>query len=244
MEKKKKSPDYLIPASHFKTVRPVERLDAPKAKVAPAKAPVPNEPAPSLQQNEVLANPQQHEILATPQQKTETKPETAPPPKAKPALNIGVNSGKKVSALSLKSIKEKQQLQAQNAKEDKAADLPKEDFSQEALEENWKAYTAKMEKKGRYNLVSHLSMALPQKQDNHLVLEYPNATIKVELESASHELLAFLRKRLKNYDIELDIRVNEEIQKRYAYTPREKYDKLKEINPLMDTLRQEFDLEI
>ena len=87
-------------------------------------------------------------------------------------------------------------------------------------------------------------MALPQKQDNHLVLEYPNATIKVELESASHELLAFLRKRLKNYDIELDIRVNEEIQKRYAYTPREKYDKLKEINPLMDTLRQEFDLEI
>ena len=241
---KKKSPDYLIPASHFKTVRPVERLDAPKAKVAPAKAPVPNEPAPSLQQNEVLANPQQHEILATPQQKTETKPETAPPPKAKPALNIGVNSGKKVSALSLKSIKEKQQLQAQNAKEDKAADLPKEDFSQEALEENWKAYTAKMEKKGRYNLVSHLSMALPQKQDNHLVLEYPNATIKVELESASHELLTFLRKRLKNYDIELDIRVNEEIQKRYAYTPREKYDKLKEINPLMDTLRQEFDLEI
>ena len=58
------------------------------------------------------------------------------------------------------------------------------------------------------------------------------------------DLMGFLRKSLNNYAINLDITVNEEIQKRYAYTPREKYDKLLEINPLMDTLRTEFDLEI
>ena len=32
--------------------------------------------------------------------------------------------------------------------------------------------------------------------------------------------------------------------KRYAYTPREKFDKLKEKNPLIEKLRKEFDLDV
>jgi polyphosphate kinase len=41
-----------------------------------------------------------------------------------------------------------------------------------------------------------------------------------------------------------NIEVNETAIKRYAYTSREKFEKLKEKNPLIDTLRKEFDLEI
>ena len=33
-------------------------------------------------------------------------------------------------------------------------------------------------------------------------------------------------------------------KKKYAYTPIEKYDKLKEKNPLLDTLRKELGLEL
>jgi DNA polymerase-3 subunit gamma/tau len=38
--------------------------------------------------------------------------------------------------------------------------------------------------------------------------------------------------------------VNETSAKRYAYTDREKFEKLKEVNPLIDKLRTEFDLEV
>ena len=231
---KKKTPDYLIPASYFKTVRPVERIDAPTES--------------AKQQVETVAEKAEPvEVVSEPEEITQPQPAPEPVLEAtveKPKLDINNGNGRRVSALSLKSIKEKQQMQAQSAAQEATEQLPAEEFTQEALEVHWKAYTAKMEKKGRYNLVSHLSMGLPQKEENRLVVEYPNKTIKVELESASHDLMAYLRKKLKNYEIELDIRVNEQIQKRYAYTPREKYEKLKEINPLMDKLRTEFDLEI
>ena len=41
-----------------------------------------------------------------------------------------------------------------------------------------------------------------------------------------------------------DIKVNEELEKQYAYTPMEKYEKLKEKNPHIDLLRKTFDLDI
>ena len=235
---KKKTPDYLIPASFFKSVRPVERLDAKIDKPAPAQQEVKTtSPEPQLEESQTEEVIEQVAVEESPAvEKSKEEP--------KPKLNISNGNGRKVSALSLKSIKEKQAMQAQASASDSTEELPHEEFSQESLEAAWKEYTAKMEAKGRYNLVSHLSMAVPQKEENKLILEFPNKTIKVELESASHDLLAYLRKTLKNYSIELDIQVNEQIQKRYAYTPREKYDKLKEINPLMDKLRKEFDLEI
>ena len=45
-------------------------------------------------------------------------------------------------------------------------------------------------------------------------------------------------------DIALEIIVNETAEKKYAYTPIEKYDKLIKKNPLLDTLRKELGLEL
>ena len=56
--------------------------------------------------------------------------------------------------------------------------------------------------------------------------------------------MSYLRKNLKNYDIALDITVNEELDTKYAYTPIEKYEKLKEKNPNLELLRKIFDLDV
>ena len=64
------------------------------------------------------------------------------------------------------------------------------------------------------------------------------------MERQSFNLLQFLRKTLKNYDISLDIDVNEEMQKKFAYTPVEKYEKLKEKNANIELLRKTFDLDL
>jgi len=54
----------------------------------------------------------------------------------------------------------------------------------------------------------------------------------------------FIKEKLQNFDISLTITVNEKEVKKYAYTPIEKYNKLKEKNPLIETLRKEFGLDI
>ncbi len=64
------------------------------------------------------------------------------------------------------------------------------------------------------------------------------------MEREKYDLLGYLRQNLKNYDVDLVIDVNETEVKKYAYTPIEKYQKLKEKNPLIDELRKHFDLDI
>jgi len=154
-------------------------------------------------------------------------------------------SDKKVSALSLKSIRKKQELQKERlANQPDEKNLPSEAFSEDEMRTAWTQYAKKVEEDGKFNLLSHLTMGIPNLDGNIIHLQFPNDTIKVEVERAKYDLLGFLREKLQNYDIDLDIMVNETVQKRYAYTTREKFDKLTEKNPALEKLRKEFDLDI
>jgi len=158
---------------------------------------------------------------------------------------LAKRNAEKISALSIKSIQHKQKLKKELlARTNVDVDLPTESFTETEMLEVWDSYTKKMEGLGKYNLVSHLTMERPALSETTILLEYPNNTIKVELESEQHALLKYLRDKLQNYDINLSITVNETVQKKYAYTPREKFDKLNEINPMLDKLRVEFDLDV
>jgi len=166
-------------------------------------------------------------------------------PKKEDVSTISIKNPKKVSALSLKSIQKKQEIKRDfesNLPDQK--DLPEDTFSEEKMLEAWKEYASKIEKDGKYNLLSHLTMGIPKLDGSTIHLEFPNQTIKVEVERAKYDLLVFLREKLNNYSIDLDILVNETAEKRYVYTAREKFEKLKEKNPLIEKLRREFDLDI
>ena len=81
--------------------------------------------------------------------------------------------------------------------------------------------------------------------EGHLIsIELPNSTMKKEVERDQLDLMTFLRKSLNNYSLKLHITVNEEVARQYAFTPEEKYEKLKEKNPAIDLLRQTFDLDL
>ena len=58
------------------------------------------------------------------------------------------------------------------------------------------------------------------------------------------KLLNFLREKLNNYGLKIIVTVNETIEKKFAYTPLEKFNKMKEINPLVEKLRQTFELDM
>ena len=224
---KKKNKHFIIPPSYFKAkgIIPIP-VKTPNAKVS-----------------------------STSIQPLEVKEKTKVPNATKPTVDvvsepevpkISIHKPNKVtSGLSLKSIREKKEhlIRQMDVVIDEN-DLPKEPVSQEALSKAWKDYTAKMDQKGEKIMASILQMDEPKLKGTTIYLTYSNNTNKIELERAEFPLMTFLKKRLLNYDLKLDITVNEEVAKKYAFTPLEKYEKLKEKNPNIEILRQRFGLDI
>lgn len=159
---------------------------------------------------------------------------------------ISINKPAKVtSGLSLKSIREKKEHQIRQI--DVVIDeenLPKEPVSQEQLIEAWDSYIKSLHAKGEKIMASIMEMEVPKLNGTAICLTYSNNTSKIELERAQYPLLAHLRKLCKNFDLHLDITVNEEVAKKYAFTPQEKYEKLKEKNKNIELLIQTFGLDI
>ncbi len=62
--------------------------------------------------------------------------------------------------------------------------------------------------------------------------------------STSLLILYSVKQELNNFDISISITVNEELEKNYAYSSTEKFEKLKEKNPNIALLRKTFDLDI
>ncbi|MGZ0017397.1 DNA polymerase III subunit gamma/tau [Yeosuana sp. AK3] len=152
---------------------------------------------------------------------------------------------KRTSGLSLSSIKtKKEHLIKQMDVIVNEEDLPKEDFTESQLIENWNTYIKNLQDNGKHNLASILSIDTPKVKGTTVFLEFPNSTNKVELERQQYDLLSFLRKSLNNFDIDISVSVNEEKEKQYAYTAKEKFEKLKEKNPNIELLRKTFDLDI
>ena len=68
--------------------------------------------------------------------------------------------------------------------------------------------------------------------------------MKEQLKQEKIKVLKYIRKTLNNYSIQLKIIVNEKEEKKFAYTPVEKYNKLIEKNPLLRELKDTFQLEL
>lgn len=93
-------------------------------------------------------------------------------------------------------------------------------------------------------MASTLMTDTPKLQHDHLIwIELPNGTMKKEIEREQFGLIDYLRAKLNNHSVDLKITVNEESAKKFAFTPEEKYNKLREKNPAIDILRKEFDLD-
>jgi DNA polymerase-3 subunit gamma/tau len=100
-------------------------------------------------------------------------------------------------------------------------------------------------KKGEQNIASLLKISKPFLADTTTVyFNVPSDLNKLELEREFTTFIPYLRANLKNYDLLVKVIVDELTEKNFIYTPEEKYERLKEINPVIDLLKQEFDLDV
>ncbi|MGJ8593620.1 MAG: DNA polymerase III subunit gamma/tau [Aquaticitalea sp.] len=220
---KKNSSHYIIPASYFraKGIKPIA-VKVPKTTEAPSHAEKTSE---TLTETNTL-------------KAEETKREKVP------VIDLKSDS-KRTSGLSLKSIKaKKEHLIRQMEVVIDPNDLPKEPVSEDNLLKAWNTYIKSLESKGERIMASILNMDTPKLKDTTIHLEFPNETLKIELERAQFPLMEFLRKTLMNYDLSLDIAVNEETAKKYVFSEEDIYQKLKEKNPNIELLRNTFGLDI
>ena len=150
-----------------------------------------------------------------------------------------------VSGFSIKSVHLKTEHQRQ-AKEDTIDpnSLPREPFTSEAFQQYWQAYIQHLLSRGERLQASILQIANKQLEGTVLHLEVGTQTAKTDVIEMEPKLLAYLHKQLRNYDLKIEIQVNEEISKRILVTPEEKYNRLLQLNPLLQDFRNAFSLAI
>lgn len=213
---KKKSSNYIIPATFFTSLSPSVK----KTEVKPAVVKTPKKAAP------------------TPTTTTVTK-EEAP---AKPVLK---NIKRRTSALSLKSLQQKKEVKNTIDVEENYDNHPRTPFTQDELKDAWKKYYFQLQGFGERSIAAILASDEPKLQEDFtIVFSLPNDLMKSQLEKGKPKLLRFLREKLNNYGIQINVIVNETVEKKFAYTPQEKYDKLKEKNPLIEKLKSTFGLDV
>lgn len=138
-----------------------------------------------------------------------------------------------------KELENQQQSQQQHHKE-----LPNEAFTETDMLLVWNKFVQRLTDNGKKLMATYMQMNDPVLKGTVIQLELPNASTKEEFLMGSTELLGYLRGKLHNHDITIEVIVNETTEKKYAFTPQEKFDKLKEINPNIELLRKLFDLDV
>ncbi len=211
---KKKGSNYIIPATFFTALSPAIKKIEKVASAAKV-------------QTKTTAVPRQVPIAEEPK---------------KPSIK---NIKRRTSALSLKSLTEKRVVKVVTDEEENFDNHPRTPFNEEQLTDAWNKYYFKLQELGEKNMASILLAGQPKLGQNfEIIVTLPNKLMKSQLGKGRPALLKFLREKLNNYGIAINIVVSETVEKKFAYTPHEKYQKLKEKNPLLEKLKNTFGLDI
>ena len=207
---KKKSANYIIPATFFQALSP------------PIK--------------EIAKLSQKKAVVVQPQKVEPPKPKLKPP--------VLKSAQRRTSSLSLKSIHEKKVVK-KVAEEENFDNHPKDAFTEAILQQLWKDYVALLITKGERSMASIVGTDLPKlRQDFKITFTVPNKLMEDQFRKGRPKLINFLREKLNNYGIKILVVLNETVEKKFAYTPLEKYNKMKEINPLLEKLKNTFGLDM
>jgi len=219
---KKKSKNFIIPSINFIGLTP---KIAPKKKLDPI---VSNKKVTSDSSSKA-SNPD-----------AQTKPSLEKV--AKPVIK---GERRRSSALSLNSIHKKPVVKKSIIETtENHEDLPKDAFTESQFLELWDAYIVKLNKNGEKIIASIMNANRPKVLVDKVEIVFPNSMMEAEFNKMKPKLLRSLREKLNNYSIHFKSIVNEENEKKFAYTPQEKYNKLLEKNKALAKLKNTFKLDL
>jgi len=214
---KKKPSNYIIPATFFTSISP------------PLK-------------KEITLDVKVKNDLKTPPKVVDKEPLASSTQISKPPILKNIK--RRSNSLSLKSIHHQKDIK-KTTTEINYDDYPRKPFTESELQTAWKDFQKFLIKKGEKSIASILATDIPTLQENfHIQFILPNKLMEDQLKQAKPKLIKFIRESLNNYGITLNIVVNETIEKKFAYTPQEKYNKLLEKNAFLKDLKDTFQLDL
>ena len=155
------------------------------------------------------------------------------------------NEYKETSALSLSSLKLKKSALSEKEKEKEKQEVLSNTFDNVSLNSAWKEYSSNLEKNGNNSLSSLMEMNEPYINDNNKInFKVPSKSNKKELDFEKEKIIKYLKDKLKNGNIILEIIIDKETNKEYYATPQEKFEKLSEINPLLNQFKKDLKLDL
>ena len=161
--------------------------------------------------------------------------------KSKPVADINITDFE-TSTLSLKSIEKEKDIADDILNIEEEYDTAR-NISLNDIIETWEEYANKQENKGRYIIASILRISAPKFDNNTIIYSVPNNTTAIEVDQEKQQLIQFFRAKL-NSKIDISLKIDKSIDKKVAYTNKEKYELLKKKNPIIEDLKNQFKLSI
>ncbi|GIZ08263.1 DNA polymerase III subunit gamma/tau [Flavobacterium sp. UMI-01] len=122
--------------------------------------------------------------------------------------------------------------------------LPTESFTETEMLIQWNNYAKKLGMKGSRIMESLLLINDPKLNGTQITIELPNEGSKLDFESEKIGLLGHLRGHLHNHDITIEVIVNETIENKRSLNDQDRYNRLLELNPNIELLRNTFGLDV
>ena len=161
--------------------------------------------------------------------------------KSKPVADINITDFE-TSTLSLKSIEKEKDITDDILNIEQEYDTGR-NITLNDITETWEKYANKQENKGRYIIASILRISAPKFDNNTIIYSVPNNTTAIEVDQEKQQLIQFFRTKL-NSKIDISLKIDKSIDKKVAYTNKEKYELLKKKNPIIEDLKNQFKLSI
>ena len=149
--------------------------------------------------------------------------------------------------LSIQELLRKQKEEKQKALHSGSANKPTEQFSFDDLKMFWRQFAFKQKSAGLETLFSALTVNEPYfNEDDMLITHHVDNLVQLEfMRSHEADLVQFLRSSLKNFDIQLNVAVNQsEDSKKKMYTGKDRFEEMAKRNPNLETLKKLFKLDI
>ncbi|MBN2173521.1 MAG: DNA polymerase III subunit gamma/tau [Bacteroidales bacterium] len=126
---------------------------------------------------------------------------------------------------------------------EKYEEQPVDDFNHEQLEKVWKEVAYKYE--SDKDLYTTFTKRKPEKADGFVIhFTVDNPIQKKKLEDLRIEIIPFLKDKLNNNSVQLNVTVAKRASKDKPYTPQEKFNKMAEKNPALRKMKDQLGLDI
>lgn len=148
------------------------------------------------------------------------------------------------SSVSIKKMMEKKTEESESGYD--LSNMPRENYDFDDLKRAWRKFAFTVKEEGKSTLYNALMRREPKLVNEHAYLmEVDNAAQVDHIRPDMADLLESLRSELKNYDVQVEIKITETPDEEVKYkSGKEKFAALARKNPNLHILKNTFNLDI